>query len=115
MEDNRKSNASPGETRDQTLAGLSTCQHSQILYSIRDQCHTSNNANEFVLYQTRLRRLCGLLLLENNTSNDVILTNRLGTDPYARWCEGTDREIIPIFLLDSDLFRTEYICFSAQY
>ncbi|MFS0491484.1 hypothetical protein, partial [Leadbetterella byssophila] len=36
----------------------------------------------------------------NNTSNDVILTNRLGTDPYARWCERTDREIIPIFLLD---------------
>src|SRR5690606_31577665 len=33
-------------------------------------------------------------------SNDVILTNRLGTDPYARWCERTDREIIPIFLLD---------------
>src|SRR5690606_14870131 len=60
----------------------------------------SNNANKLILYYTRLRRICRLLLLADNTSNDVILTNRLGTDPYARCCETTAREIIPIFLLD---------------
>jgi len=26
------------------------------------------------------------------------------TERYARWCERTDREIIPIFLLDSAYF-----------
>jgi hypothetical protein len=56
--------------------------------------------NQGILHTSRVHRFYLLLLVENRTPTQIILTNRRIPDRNVRWCERTGSQTMATFLLD---------------
>src|SRR5687768_2425430 len=91
MEECEDENKESSKVGDKATTSIRVGLQPQIVLPGSAQSYFMQGFKQPLLHHATVHRLYQLLLLENWTPNQIILTNRRIPDRYVRWCERTVR------------------------